>query len=615
MVIPLVPLPAQVERPSGRWEIMLRGPASTGQSGELRFGVEQSLILLETADTAWSPLSRLRITAESIFFGVSGSELEFAGERDPERIRGIVSLEGFPAYEWQAWPIPPDLDRWPVHPRLIISQILLGHEDTTVVIPGPWVAALPGREQLGEDYRRLIQSLRLPEASPEETNFPDRIALGLDSATRSAGRELLDRISLRLGADSQFRRIFGSTGSLRFDLHDQAMHEARRRSASFRLIDAARAIAALNALPPDADSLTILSSAWRIWNQSGRDSMMVRQAVAELRKEDPQGANSLTMLLAGYDVAERWWLEAVSFLLRTPWLEDQAEILSPTALVARFWGMDSLAPPRVETRRFGGYEAYAIGALGDLGSAVVRAGNAPAVEWLQRHGVEGALEPWRRISGETDSLAIISGGREIRLASPGGWGRIHQGTFLPQHDLLQIDPGIAPVFALTTVIHEWQHLLFTQRRARLPARTGPFGLHLQDDDAWLAEGAAEWATEQVLAGDGRERELLRLVEVAKRYSLDQQDEEDPHALGYRLIMALAPRERSPAALRERIAIWMHDPQGLARSMDLVGNAGTPLKLYRPIDASVIPEIAYTWDARVADAVQRRLKVPPPFPER
>ncbi len=266
--------------------------------------------------------------------------------------------------------------------------------------------------------------------------------------------------------------------------------------------------------------------------------------------------------------------------------------------------------PPIATVRFGGFEAYAHPGFSAFAAALVTPANIPGGDWLARHGSGPALEAWHQIVGATDSLILMAGSVEVRLSSPAGWGRVHGARLLPVTDLVRIDPGIAPLFAVTTIIHEWQHLLFAAERQRLlGVRVGPLGVRLYDEDPWLNEGAAEWATDAILRGAGSRGGLLRLVDAAKRRAAERQADDSPHAIGYRLVRAAA-QVTAPARLREQLARGMHDPGALARAIGLAGATGAAaLRFHRPLNASVIPGFTFTWDAGFADDLRRVLWIP------
>ena len=102
------------------------------------------------------------------------------------------------------------------------------------------------------------------------------------------------------------------------------------------------------------------------------------------------------------------------------------------------------------------------------------------------------------------------------------------------------------------------------------------------------------------------------MEALKRASIDAlTGGDDPHALGYLLVRALAARTSDPAVLRERLVRLLHDPVALAREYRLEGAVRgiAPIRLNRPNGAGVIPEIVFTWDGGVAEQLSRRLIIP------
>lgn len=608
------PLAAQL--PTGRWEILIRGPASTGESGEIRFEKGRARLLLQSSDSAFRTVSGLAMFADSITFSLPALDLTFGGIVSPTAINGVLRGGGANLV-WQAWPLPDSLDKWPVRPRVVVHQLLLGREQTRIVIPGAWVAAMPSRASLEAEFVKRLAAAGL--GSPESSSpVPEMMALGFDPTTRAALYQLLEQVARSPAGGKEFEAHFGIASRRRLDIHDRAMEAARQQLTTFRLDNVPAGLAALGVpLPLNIDSMEIVAATWRLWNRMARDPVGLRVSLNALREENAPAARALEALLSGYDIASEWWSGALTWLLRAKWLETTTGWRSPMQLVAGFWGRDSLALPLLIPTRFGGHEASAQAAIGPIAARLVTPGNAIAAEWLARHGTTGVFTAWRKVEAKTDSLELVLGNATRRLTSPMGWARAHQTVFLPERDQVMIDPGIVPLFAVATVVHEWQHLLAAAERSRQQALRRPpaNGVRMLDEVPWLAEGGAEWATDLILARGGKATGLLRLLEAGKRAVLERQGGDDPHATGYRLVMAVAVRGVPTAVLRRRLVNTMHDPAAFARASGLTGNRGArPLVLDAPDDAVVIPEISFTWDSDFADGVRRRLIVPPFRPE-
>ncbi len=609
------PLAAQQAPPTGRWELLLEGPVRSGQRGELRFEQSRVQLLLETHDTTFLTAGPLRLTGDSIRFEVPEVGFEFVGRRASDTtIAGEVRMAGEAILAWRSWRIHPSVERWPIRPRVTVAQLHLGRVGTMVEFPGAWVAAMRPLPTLDAEWRERVLAAGLPAPVPGALPAAADMALGLDRPTRAAGQQLWQELARTHAGDTAFRRLFVSGTQLHFDIHDYALAHAARRFPDLTTAMLARALRLMGTpVDPGADSLVVLGAAWALWNRQGSEELDVMRALALARGIDPVGIAALQILLEGYDRASRWWLDAVRWLMRTPWLDAPGGAASPAQLVARFWGRDTLPLPPLVAARFGGFEAYAHPGVGPIAAQLVTAASVPGADWLSRHGPGPALDAWRQILGQTDSLILMAGSTEVRLTSPAGWSRVHSAQLLRMTDMVRIDPGIAPLFAVTTIVHEWQHLLFAAERHRLlGVRMGPLGVRLYDEDPWLNEGAAEWATDAILRGAGLRGGLLRLVDAAKRRAAEQLADDSPHAIGYRLVRAAAQRI-PPARLREQLARGMHDPAQVARAIGLAGRSSTAgLRLQRPLNASVVPEFTFMWETGFADDLRRTLRLPP-FP--
>ena len=324
-------------------------------------------------------------------------------------------------------------------------------------------------------------------------------------------------------------------------------------------------------------------------------------------------------MLAQYTSASEWWPDALHWLLTRAWIDTPSGPRSPAALVAAFWGVDSLPLPAIEPQLFGNFTALPVPGVVQLGDRFIIPRNASAREWLAQGGTAIAIDTWRDIQfGWPEPLPLVVGRRSLVVNSPSGENRTHDGAFFASKDAIRIDPGIVPVLAVVTVIHEWQHLLLSSRRLQGASRgvVNPRSqLRLGEDDPWLAEGAAEWITEQILKPARGAAPLLAFVDAEKRLAIGFATPEDPHALGYRLVRAAAERAHSRAEIRRWLVRYLGDPAGLARVAGLAGRGKVPpMILKRPATAVVIPEVTFTWDDGVADRVTHRLIIPTRPPE-
>jgi hypothetical protein len=204
----------------------------------------------------------------------------------------------------------------------------------------------------------------------------------------------------------------------------------------------------------------------------------------------------------------------------------------------------------------------------------------------------------------------------MRVASAARVAQSRLGGFLASRDAIRIEPSIMPVFAVGTVVHEWQHLLFEASRLAaeppLAFSVSPGSVTLIEADPWLGEGAAEWATETVLAPTRAMTPLFALVEMEKRFGIGAGVPEDTHVLGYLLVRAAVNRTAGRAELRRLLVRHLHDPAAFAAALGLDGQGTHAIP--RPATLMVIPEVTFTFDGGVADNAIRRLVVPESSPE-
>jgi hypothetical protein len=165
--------------------------------------------------------------------------------------------------------------------------------------------------------------------------------------------------------------------------------------------------------------------------------------------------------------------------------------------------------------------------------------------------------------------------------------------------------------AVGTVVHEWQHLLIEGARLTGPGTPGlreeEWGLWLVDGDPWLAEGAAEWMTDEILSPAATGTDFYSAVEAGKRMSIAERSPDNTHVLGYLLVRAAAERTASAEVLRELLVEHLHNPPILAKAIGLAG--GDQVQFERPNTLTLIPEVKFFIDSGVADGATRRLIMP------
>lgn len=610
-------LPATL-RAQQRWALEIRGPA-TVERGELRQDQGRWRLLLESSDTAWAPVADLRIADGRVSFTAPQDRRSFDGTARPFEMDGAVRQNGGIVAQWRAEMIQPGTVRWPVRPRVAVRQLLIGHDPAVTIIPAAWAAALPDTALVRRELDALATATSLPAPTAASLDRAQFFALGLDPDGRRVSALLLARIAASPAADTDFRRLFGANGTLRasLDLHDFAMNRALALSANVAPL-LARALPRFVGLQPfdPSDAGMLRVAAWSAWQRARHDST-ARAAIDSLDVADHAAALALRTLVQGYEDGMQWWLEAVQWLLTHRWIETPTGWRAPVDLVAAFWGRADLRLPRIEAVSYGAVQAVPVIGAGPLGARLVVPRNAAAAEFLAGTGYVDALDVWRGLE-PIGPLTFDLGARSWPVAAPSEIARARLGGFLAGRDAIRIEPGILPLIAVGTIVHEWQHLLF--EGARLEGRAPglvetPAQLQLLDGSPWLAEGGAEWATERTLSAAKDVLPLLLFMEAQKRASIARGNRDDPHALGYLLVRAAADRT-AEATLRDRLVRLLHDPAAFARESRLDGGAAgvAPLRLSPPATRAVIPEITFTWDDGVAEHLVRRLRVPTTPPE-
>ena len=599
-----------------RWALEIRGPI-VAERGELRLEGQGGRLLLESADSAWVPLRDFRVTEGRIAFTLPPTGRRFDGVLAAALMQGSVYDPDGRVLRWSAERIPPGIHRWPVRPRVQVRQLLLGMGADVVILPSAWRSAFPLAATLVAERDSLARAAGLRAPTRTDLINAQRVALGFDSAGRAVARALLAGIANGPAADNEFRRLFGTAEVLRFDLHQVAFASAGAKRALSPALAPDVLARGLGVLAPSAslatDTLLLYAAAWRAWSRVHTDTIESQMLLDALAVRDPEAVRAVRAVLAGYDESVGWWVDALQWLLTHPWIDTPSGRRSPADLVAGFWGQPLRPPPPLEPTHFGSVQSVPVVGAARLGSKLIRPLNASANEWLAQGGLAEALAVWRAVDSN-DTLTLVHGGRSVKIIAPAAVARSRLGGFLSGRDAIRIEPGIAPIFAVVTVLHEWQHLLFEGARLEGSAPgllEGSAELTLRDSNPWLAEGAAEWATEALLAPARSSTPLLPLMEAIKRGSIALAGADDPHPLGYLLVRTLAGRSTSPALLRARLIRLLHDPLALAREyrLDTAVPHVEQIRLARPPGAGIIPEIAFTWDDGVAEQLSRRLLIP------
>ncbi len=605
------PLAAQT-MPAGRWAVRVHGDMLDDR-GDLRLDADSGQLLLESADRAWLPVDQVEWHGTSLRFRISGGGL-FVGTLVGDSLTGLWHGPATTPARFEARRIAPGSDEWPVGPRLRFRELVVGSDATSSQFPDAWRARLLSRDTLLTEHARLAQAVGMPAADVVGiTQRAQALVVGERPEGRRLAAAVLDQIATGPAADADFRRIFGRPGAWRIDMHQVAWELAAGRIGPGHLSPErlAAALQAAAVLPTgDIDSVQVRRTLWEL---ARRRYFLPGGGSRPGLSETDGSLLGARAIVGAYVDARRWWLEAVTWLLDRPWVETTAGYRSPSAMVAAFWDMDSLPTPRVIPTSYGGMQAVPVVGLGALASRLIEPANAVAAEWLVTgHGLGEAFDTWRRIETMgVPSLPVVVGATSMMLRDPGEVVRSRLGGFIGATDRILIDPTILPLFAVGTVVHEWQHLRFSAARLADPEarawRSHPWGVHLLDGDPWLVEGAAEWATEQVFAPAKPRMPLFAFIEAEKRLALGAERPDDTHVLGYLLVRALANRVDDPRQVRTLLVRHLSEPLALAEAVGLGGPVS--VEMVRPNTLMIIPELTFIPDGGVSRDVARRLLVP------
>lgn len=523
-------------------------------------------------------------------------------------------------------------------PRFTLREIVAGYNDTLTRIPGRWLkaalAAVP--ESLAmQTYRdAATRSGLVPLPIGLLNSERSRQVMGLyrRSELSAAARSTLAAVREALPSDStraRFDRLFRPRGEWIVDLHDAALHWARGRLPGVDWNSARRSLAAAHWMPAGdsvASGEAVPRAIYGLAVLAANDSAAFRAARSDLLKADSVSAAAALLLLAGYTEGRGWYVDVVDFFLSQPWIPDGRGGSSLGDQVRAYWrglrgpaGAESA--PEIQTRLFGYPQAVPhYGVPDPLFKRLVRAENPSARAWLEQHGEVGLLLALRLLPvGDTSLLLLQHGDEAIRVTSVPRQARESLNGFLEPRDAIAVDPGYSPLLALGAVVHEWQHLLFRQRQlqayvAGLPAHKNPI-IELPWADPYLAEGFAEWSTEQILQPLAQRWPLLGVGELQKRAGLAQAGLNDHHAIGYALVRALAAAVRSREATTDLLLRNAGQPWGIvstpvvARAWRGYGDGGDRVVAV-PAQRVLIPEVTFTVEDGFPDVITSRILIPP-----
>lgn len=609
--------PARAQAPvAGRWHLRL----STGAAilrGDLRLvpkGTQLSgTLVLDTSDDPPVPIADGRIARDGSFTFTAdvGEPVAFRGGPTGTGLAGTAQPAQGRAWQWTAERIAEGAEFYAALPRFRAAQLRLGRDQDVTLIPAGWVSAAEREPPLAPEAESLATSAGLP-AIPAESIRAVTVLAGLGLQRRDEMRSAMIRTLEQLegrqsGAGrARFQALFHPRGAWLVDLHDAALGAARR-AAPVTWEGARPALEAAALVPPDLPPGTALVplALYRTASLRESDSAAYAQARARLGADGSASARAALLLLDGYVDAAEWHAQAVSFLLGQMPTGTGAAQTSIAGLVREQWGAAAAQVPVIRAYSFGYPEAVPrVGVPPEVMSRVVWPENWAGREWLSRRGAAALLAVLRRLQLTFPPGATLEAGGDWFLTSAATEAASTPTGFLEPRDEILLDPGIPPLYAVATAVHEWQHLLMTRHRLALGQggmlRAEGGGLRLVPSDPYLAEGFAEWMTGRALAPLQGTLPVLGVGEARKLALLEAEDPADSHVLGLRLLRALAAAVGEDAAFATVLAHG--ESADLAGRMVSAWQADTMPARAFPVRAGrrLVPETRFTIEDGVGD---------------
>ncbi len=196
-------------------------------------------------------------------------------------------------------------------PRFTLREIVTGSSDTLSRIPGPWLHAAGAAQPESLTLARYHKVARLSGVAPLEGNAlrseRSQHMMGLYRRAEliQASRQTLNSIRAAIPGDTarlRFDRLFRPKGEWVVDLHDAALHWARRRAPGLQLASARPALVAVRWLDPK-DSLTPEAVPRALYGLSllaVADTSALSAVSTEMWRADPASAAAVKLLLLGY---------------------------------------------------------------------------------------------------------------------------------------------------------------------------------------------------------------------------------------------------------------------------------------------------------------------------
>lgn len=603
--------------------MLLSGGARGMSRAELRIMSPASTLWLET-DTAPAPLRDVKVEHGTVQFTLGGREpVIFTGLLEGNVLRGTARADTGAPRVWTATRLQDITEYYPTLPRFTLRQIISGRRDTVSHLPGMWLgAARHDAPDFRERYEGLARSAGLrPLGETELPHAGPQRALGLADRDEmvAASRATLEKIRAQIPSPATraaFDRIFRPRGTWLVDVHDAALAFAQAASPRTSFADARAALTAVGWLPPDSagTDAQVMAALYRLHGLMDTDSALVNSLLDGMQRADPLHASPAIFLFRAYDAADQWHTTALRFLLAAPWIgagDDGAPSLAGRMRAS--WA-DSVPMPVIESRYFGSPQAVPrYGVPAPLFGRLVHAENWSAARWLERHHEAGLLDALRLLpAGFARDAELATPDEVFRLTTVRREADSRDNGFLEPHDAIVVDAGYMPLLALAAAVHEWEHLAFEYHRRLRDAHDTSATVTLRGSDPYVAEGVAEWRTDQLLAPLAARFPLLLAGEAEKRTRLSA-DGTEPHALGYLLVRALAA-VMPDAADRVQLLLAAADDPAVVTSEPVVASAWAAFRSSAGLSyggtgrRALIPESTFTIEDGFPDPVAVRVTV-------
>ena len=584
---------------AGRWRIDVYDITPTPIFGELQLSDSAGTWRGRAtfSNRSGSPIALTQVTVDAagrLRFVVPGDGgAEFAGEAaGSQQLRGAVIGEGGRRGRWAAERLDPSIEFYPVLPTFQLRQLVGGVSVDHLFLPAPLVDAAAreaSRAGLAATYDRVARASGLaPLAGAQlQEDGPDRmLGIAQRTAVLAAVQRTLEQLRVALPADTtraQFDVVFRPGGRWRLDVHDAALDIARRRSPRLQWSDVVPALVATGSIADTgAGAGSVPLAMERLRMLGAADSAAITRLLGTARTATPESARALGILLAAYPEAEDWQRQALTFLIRAPWVSQDGRLRSPADIVRATWLAimpgDSArirSLPAITSHVFGQPQAVPrYGVSSTSMNRLVVPLNWAGTQWLDRHGTAELVTVLHLLESPVRSdLFVARQDERLRVVSVKQRAEESTSGFLERQEAIAVEPSYVPVLALGAVLHEWGHLLAEGWRFEQAVLAAPDSgeVVLPGLNPWLVEGIAEVWTDLVLAPVVARLPFFGFAEAEKRVRLSG-NELDPHVTGY-----LMARAAIGAAAAQGTTAPAADPSPHRRRESRAGGGRSPLR--------------------------------------